>query len=96
MAMKVRYTVFDGEIVSENRGGVLRDYVPDPLGSTVALLDSTQAQTDTFEYWPYGEAKTRTGATLAPFQYLGTTGYYRDSAGKDYVRTRVLDAVKTR
>ena len=55
MTMTVRYTTLDGEIVSENRRGVMRDYVPDPLGSTVALLDNTQTQTDTFSYWPYGE-----------------------------------------
>ena len=54
MAMRVAYTVLDGEIISENRGGVERDYVPDPLGSTVALLDNTQAQTDTFTTWPLG------------------------------------------
>ena len=36
MPMKVRYTVFDGKVVSENRNGTERDYVPDPLGSTVA------------------------------------------------------------
>ena len=47
------YTTLDGEIVYENRGGVERDYVPDALGSTVALLDSAQAKTDTFTYWPY-------------------------------------------
>ena len=74
----------------------MRDYVPDPLGSTVALLDNSQAQTDTFSYWPYGENRTRTGATPTPLQYLGTTGYYRDSTSKAYVRARTLDAVKTR
>ncbi len=48
MALKVRYTVVNGQVLSENRGGVVRDYVPDPLGSTVALLDSTQTQQTTF------------------------------------------------
>ena len=91
-----RYTTFDGEIVSENRGGVMRDYVPDPLGSTVALLDNTQAQTDTFSYWPYGESQTRTGTTPTPFQFVGTAGYYKDNTSKAYVRARTLDAVKTR
>ena len=61
--MKARYTVIDGEIIAEKRNGVRSLYVPDPLGSTVALLDNTQAQTDTFSYWPYGENDTRTGAT---------------------------------
>ncbi|MCW3096933.1 MAG: repeat-associated core domain protein [Chthonomonadaceae bacterium] len=91
-----RYTTFDGEIVSENRSGVMRDYVPDPLGSTVALLDSTQTQTDTFAYWPYGENRTRTGTTSTPFQFVGTAGYYRDSTSKAYVRARHIDNAKGR
>src|SRR5207249_3052293 len=71
-------------------------YVPDALGSTVALLDNTQAQTDTFAYWPYGEQRTRTGTTATPFQFVGTHGYYRDSPSKTYVRARVLDTAMTR
>src|SRR5690349_13912223 len=86
--MKVRYTVLDGEVISEVRGGVRRDYVPDPLGSTVALLDNAQNQTDTWEYWPYGEVRVRTGAIATPFQYVGTLGYYRDNAFRTYVRAR--------
>src|SRR5437764_8724998 len=86
----VRYTVMEGQVLSENRGGVERSYVPDPLGSTVALLDNTQTQTDTFTYWPYGEVRTRTGTTATPFQFVGTLGYYRDSISRDYVRSRVL------
>lgn len=50
MAMKARYTVIDGEVIAEKRNGVRSLYVPDPLGSTRALLDNTQAQTDTFSY----------------------------------------------
>jgi RHS repeat-associated protein len=96
MAMKVFYTVLDGEILHENRAGVKRDYVPGPLGSTVALLDNTQAQTDTFTYWPYGEVKTRTGTTATPFQFVGTLGYYRDSTGRNYVRARVQRTDLTR
>ena len=37
MAMKVKYLVIDGEIISENRAGVEHDYVPDSLGNTVAF-----------------------------------------------------------
>jgi RHS repeat-associated protein len=92
----VRYTVVDGEVLSELRGGVKRDYVPDPLGSTVALLDSTQTKTDTFQYWPYGESAGRTGTTATPFQYVGTMGYYTDSSGRNYVRARYLDKIKGR
>ena len=39
----VRYTVIDGEVIAEKRNGVRSLYVPDPLGSTVALVDNTQA-----------------------------------------------------
>lgn len=88
-----RYTVIDGEILSENRNGVKRDYVPDPQGNTIALLDNTQTQTDTFSYYPYGEVASRTGTTQTPFQYLGTRGYYKDTNSRTYVRMRVLNTV---
>src|SRR4030095_15183844 len=86
----VRYTVLDGEIVSENRGGVERDYVPDPLGSTVAPLDNTPTQTDTFTYWPNGEERSITGPTPTAFRFVGSRGQYRDSAVRNYVRTAHL------
>ena len=92
----VRYTVIDGEVIAEKRNGVRSLYVPDPLGSTVALLDNTQAKTDTFSYWPYGKNDARTGTTATPFQFVGTAGYYRDSGSRAYVRARTLDTQKTR
>jgi RHS repeat-associated protein len=54
-------------------------------------LDSSQAETDTFAYWPYGEEVSRTGTTNTPFTFVGTLGYYRDSATRSYVRARHLD-----
>ncbi len=96
MAMKVTYTVINGEVLSENRNGVIRDYVPDSLGSTIALLDNTQSITDTFEYWPYGEVRSRTGTTATPFQFVGTLGYYTDASGRAYVRARYLRMDATR
>ena len=80
MPMKVRYTTLDGEIVAESRGGVRKQYVPDPLGGTVALLDGAQTITDSFRYWPYGELASRTGTTPTPFPYVGSRGYYSHSA----------------
>src|SRR6184192_4082478 len=88
MAMKVRYTTVNGEVIAEKRNGVRRLYVPDPLGSTVALLDSTQTQTDTFTYWPYGEERARTGTTPTPFRFGGAIGCYRDGPTRVYVRSR--------
>ncbi len=92
----VRYTVIDGEILSENRDGVKRDYVPDPQGNVIALLDNTQTKTDTFDYFPYGEVANRTGTTQTPFQYLGAHGYYKDNSGRTYVRHRFLDTAHVR
>jgi|SRR5579871_1403843 len=92
----VRYTTVNSEVIAEKRGGVRRLYVPDPLGSTVALLDNTQAQTDTFTYWPYGEVRTRTGTTATPFQFVGTAGYYQDNSTITYVVTRYLNTLQTR
>lgn len=88
MAMRTRYTTVEGEVLSQVSAGVRRDYVPDPLGSVVALLDSNQAKTDTFSYWPYGSVRTRTGTTRANFAFVGTLGYYTDSAARLYVRAR--------
>jgi RHS repeat-associated protein len=87
----VRYTTVNGEVLAEKRGGVRRQYLPDPLGSTVALLDNTQAKTDTFQYWPYGDEAARTGTTPTLLRFVGTIGYYRDSANRLYVRARHLD-----
>src|SRR5205085_8017801 len=90
MPMKARYEVINGEVIAEKRGGVRRCLVPDPLGSTVALLDNTQAQTDTFTYWPYGEIILRSGSTPTPFRCLGSLGCNTDSSARAYVRNRYL------
>lgn len=87
----VRYTVVDGEIIAEKRASVRRQYVPDTIGSTVALLDSSQTSTDTFSYWPYGEEQSRTGTTDTPFRFVGTSGYYKDNLTRTYVRARHLN-----
>ncbi|MBX7131354.1 MAG: hypothetical protein K1X67_01620 [Fimbriimonadaceae bacterium] len=87
--MKARYTLIEGEVIAQKRNGVRHLLVPDTQGSTVALMGSSSTITDTFEYWPYGELRTRTGSTTMPFQYIGALGYYRDSSGRTYVRARV-------
>ena len=91
MAMSVVYATINGQIVSENRGGVISYYAPDNLGSTVALLDSTGTVTDTFTYWPYGEIQSHVGSSITPFTFCGTLGYYTDVLGSQtYVRARYL------
>ncbi len=89
MAMSVVYTNFCGMLVSETRGGVERDYVPDTLGSTAALVDSSQTITDRWEYWPYGEVSQRAGAHPTSFTFVGMLGYFKDILDKMlYVRAR--------
>lgn len=89
MAASVVYSTWGGQIVHENRGGVERDYVPDALGNTIALVDENQNITDTWEYWPYGEVKSHTGPSTTPFTFVGTLGYYKDSISNlTYIRAR--------
>lgn len=66
--------------------------MPDPLGSTTALLDSSQNITDTWEYWPYGEVASRTGSNSTPFTFCGIWGYFKDLVDRLlYVRARFLE-----
>lgn len=74
---RVSYATLDGEIVSETREGVERDYLPDSLGSTIALMDDTQTLTDTWTYWPYGEVASRAGTNPTPMQWVGPLGITR-------------------
>jgi RHS repeat-associated protein len=90
MAMSVRYTNFGDELVAEDRGGVSSFYVPDNLGSTVAMKNTSGTTTDSFTYWPYGEIRTRTGSTATPFTFVGNLGYYQVSTSRYYVRARDL------
>jgi len=82
------YTWLDGEIVGQNANGVKRDFVPDPLGSTIALLDENQTTTDTFAYWPYGEIRTG-GSAQTRYQFLGSKGQ-RLVGGRDQATFRDL------
>jgi len=91
MAMSVVYSNFCGRVVSENRGGVISDYVSDTLGNTIGLMDSAGAMTDRWEYWPYGEVVSRTGTNPTPLTFVGVLGYFQDVLSKlFYVRARHL------
>src|SRR5687767_6824048 len=76
----IRYTTIAGEVLADERDGARKLYVPDAHGSTAALLDGSQTVTDTFDYWPYGEQRSRTGATPTRFGFGGSLQYYTDSA----------------
>ena len=91
MALSVVYSNFGGRVVSETRNGVESNYVSDPLGSTIGLMDSAGAMTDRWTYWPYGEVATRTGTNPTPLTFLGVLGYFKDVLDKlFYVRARHL------
>lgn len=91
------YLTLEGEILSETRSGVESDYIPDPQGSTAALIDSSQVITDTFTWWPYGEQRSHVGSSVTPFGYQGTSGYFTDSSSnRIYVEKRVLRPTLTR
>lgn len=87
MAMKVRYNVVDGEIVSENRNGVKSFYVPDALGSTTSITDDTGTVVDRIEYWPYGTVSSRTSTHSTRFLFAGSWGYSHED-GDYYIRKR--------
>ena len=88
--MTTTYTVINGEIVSENRGGVKRDYIPDSQGSTRALIDDTQTITDTWNYWPYGDVASKSGSSTTPFTWVGTLGYFTSTLNLIYIRQRFV------
>ena len=91
MAMSVVYGTAFGGIISENRGGVVSAYVPDPLGNTIGLMNSAGTLTDSWTYWPYGEVRTRSGSNATPFTFIGTLGYFLDNVNKMcYIRARHL------
>jgi len=89
--MSVAYTTINGKIVSEKRNGVPSDYIPDALGSTIALLSDTHQITDKWTYWPNGQVRTRTGTNPTPFTFVGTRGYHSDIVNNSaYVQARIL------
>lgn len=89
MAMAVAYSLFGNIMTHENRGGTLRAYVADTLGSVTALLDSTGAPTYEAEYWPFGELQSESGANVSPWKFGGVLGYCLDSLSElYYIRAR--------
>ena len=88
MAMSVVYTTIDRVLVHEDRGGVERQYVGDPLGSLVGELDENQNLTYTADYWPYGEVRTESGNKQSEWGFVGLLGYLKDLETLLYVRAR--------
>jgi len=90
MPMSVVYTTVNGQILCENRGGVVSHFVSDPLGSVVMVRDNSGNTVYEAEYDPYGNVQSETGTNPSEFGYVGTVGYVKDSAFSLYVRARYL------
>ena len=88
--MTVAYTVGpSGNLISQRRSGSTYYHLYDQLGSTRKLLDSNQGTTDSYSYYAFGEARTSSGSTTNPFNFVGRLGYYSDaSSSLQYLRGR--------
>lgn len=77
-----------GLISKEEVNGEKVYYHFDRRGSTIALTDSIESITDTYEYDVYGEILQRTNSTENRFLYNGKYGVQTDASGMYYMRAR--------
>ncbi|TWT43071.1 tRNA3(Ser)-specific nuclease WapA precursor [Thalassoglobus neptunius] len=78
-----------GNLVSQRRSGATSFYHSEALGSTRQLTNSSETVTDTYLYDAWGNVLTSTGATVNPYQWTGSVGYYFDLDTEDfYIRAR--------
>jgi RHS repeat-associated protein len=76
------------EYLARSDGSTTRYFLPNHLGSTLALTDPAGTITTRYTYSPFGET-TQTGeASSNPFQY---TGRENDNTGLYYYRARYYD-----
>ncbi len=68
-------------LVSQRRASESSFYSFDALGSTAALTDGTQAETDRYAYKPFGDVRSSSGTTQNPFLWRGSRGAYHDDSG---------------
>ncbi len=91
-SLDVIYATMNGQLVEENRGGTITEYVPDTLGSVIQTTNASGTQTSSATYWPYGDTRTSTGTNPSPWNFVGTYGYYVDSgqsgSPRYYIRAR--------
>src|ERR1700722_5679990 len=59
----------------------IADYLNDPLGSVVGLIDSTQTVTAKQAYWPYGEIQSQTGTWTSSRGFTGSSGQFTNPWG---------------
>jgi RHS repeat-associated protein len=73
------------EWYGRTEGGTSVAYVPDALGSTIALADASAAFTTRYSYDPYGQTQSTGAASSNTLQYAGREN---DGTGLYYNRAR--------
>ena len=76
-------------LLEEIRGGVVKMYEADGLGSTRSLLDAVGARTDTWSFDAFGTTVSTTGGDVNPYRFAGER--FVDSVGLYQNRARWLD-----
>ncbi|MDH5606808.1 MAG: RHS repeat-associated core domain-containing protein, partial [Anaerolineae bacterium] len=85
-ALLASYTLGNGRMLSQSRGGVPSYYLQDGQGSTRALTDASGAVTDSSSYTAFGETYSQSSAT--PNTYLYTGQQYDAGTGLYNLRAR--------
>ena len=76
-------------LLEEVRGGVVKMYEADGLGSVRGLLDVSGARTDTYAYEAFGSTLSSTGSDANPYRFAGER--WSDGVGLYQNRARWLD-----
>lgn len=70
----------NGDLLSEDRAGIVKYYRFDGRGSTTAMFNQFGAVSDTFRFDSFGNAVERTGTTATPFRW-GVAGGFQTQTG---------------
>lgn len=89
------YTVIEGEVVSQNQNGTIHDFLPDPLGNTLALIAADESIEFDWDYFPYEQVATVWDGATA-LRYGGTRGYCSDNYSRPHVGARELRTIHGR
>jgi RHS repeat-associated protein len=84
-----KYVYGLGRIAEVGPGTTTHYYLPDGLGSTMALVDSSGAAVNTYDYDVFGAIRTSTGSQANEFKFTGEQ--VDSSTGLQYLRARYYD-----
>ncbi|MHB8516615.1 MAG: RHS repeat-associated core domain-containing protein, partial [Dehalococcoidia bacterium] len=78
-------------IAKTDGGGTTSYYLPDGLGSTAQLTDTSGNVTDGYTYDAFGALRSQTGTTANDFRYTGQQNDANAARGLYYLRARAYD-----